>query len=104
MKHDAGLWSRRRPNQAHRPEPAGLRRQRPPERAQTSIATLVRSVLELQSYALSTNRLQVEVDIPGDLPDVDLDAPRCSRSPEPDDQRYSGVPDSRRASAGGTCG
>jgi len=48
-------------------------RQRPPERSQTSISTLVRSVLELQSYALGTNRIQVSVEIPDDLPEVDLD-------------------------------
>ncbi len=74
MKHDAGLLVQ----EADRTKRIvqnllDFARQRPPERAQTSIATLVRSVLELQSYALSTNRLQVEVDIPGDLPDVDLD-------------------------------
>ena len=48
-------------------------RQRPPERRQTNIATLVRSVLELQSYALVTNQVQVVVDIPETLPEVDLD-------------------------------
>jgi PAS domain S-box-containing protein len=48
-------------------------RQRPPERRPTSIATLVQSVMELQSYALGTNRIQVKIDIPDSLPDVDLD-------------------------------
>jgi PAS domain S-box-containing protein len=48
-------------------------RARPPERRPTSLDALVRSVLELQSYALSTNRVNVAVDIPWDLPNVDLD-------------------------------
>ena len=30
-------------------------------------------MLELQSYALNTNQVQVVVDIPDDLPEVDLD-------------------------------
>lgn len=48
-------------------------RARPPERRPTGIGVLVRSVLELQSYALSTNHIQVHVDIPATLPEVDLD-------------------------------
>ena len=48
-------------------------RARPPERRRTNIAVLVQSVLELQSYALSANQIQVKVDIPATLPDVDLD-------------------------------
>ena len=48
-------------------------RARPPERRPTSIAVLVGSVLELQSYALNTNQIQVKVDIPANLPEVDLD-------------------------------
>jgi PAS domain S-box-containing protein len=48
-------------------------RARPPERRPTSVAALVQSVLELQSYALDTNRIQVELDIPDSLPHVDLD-------------------------------
>ena len=74
MKHDAGLLVQEADRTRRIVQ--GLldfARQRPPERRQTSIAILVRSVLELQSYALSTNRVQVEVDIPEDLPEVDLD-------------------------------
>jgi PAS domain S-box-containing protein len=48
-------------------------RARPPERRPTNVAVLVQSVLELQSYALSTNQIQVKVDIPATLPEVDLD-------------------------------
>jgi PAS domain S-box-containing protein len=74
MKHDAGLLVQEADRTRRIVQ--GLldfARQRPPERRRTSIATLVRSVLELQSYALSTNRVQVVEDIPADLPEVDLD-------------------------------
>jgi PAS domain S-box-containing protein len=74
MKHDAGLLVQEADRTRRIVQ--GLldfARQRPPERRRTSIATLVRSVLELQSYALSTNRVQVVEDIPDDLPEVDLD-------------------------------
>lgn len=48
-------------------------RQRPPERYPTSIRALVDSVLELQSYSLGKGLIEAEVDIPDDLPTVDLD-------------------------------
>jgi PAS domain S-box-containing protein len=74
MKHDAGLLVQEADRTRRIVQNLlDFARQRPPERRQTNIATLVRSVLELQSYALSTNRIQVEVDIPDDLPEVDLD-------------------------------
>ncbi len=74
MKHDAGLLVQEADRTRRIVQNLlDFARQRPPERRQTNISTLVRSVLELQSYALSTNRVQVEVDIPEDLPEVDLD-------------------------------
>jgi PAS domain S-box-containing protein len=48
-------------------------RQRPPERHPTSIAALVESVLALQSYSLAAGRIDLAVDIPPDLPYVDVD-------------------------------
>jgi CheY-like chemotaxis protein len=48
-------------------------RQRPPERVQTSLPELVERVLALQSYTLGPGRIQVDVDIPADLPLVALD-------------------------------
>jgi PAS domain S-box-containing protein len=74
MKHDAGLLVQEADRTRRIVQ--GLldfARQRPPERRRASIAALVRSVLELQSYALSTNQIQVVEDIPVDLPEVDLD-------------------------------
>ena len=74
MKHDAGLLVQEADRTRRIVQNLlDFARQRPPERRQTNIATLVRSVLELQSYALSTNRVQVLVEIPDDLPEVDLD-------------------------------
>jgi len=74
MKHDAGLLVQEADRTRRIVQNLlDFARQRPPERRQTSISTLVRSVLELQSYALSTNRVQVAVEIPEDLPEVDLD-------------------------------
>jgi PAS domain S-box-containing protein len=74
MKHDAGLLvqeaDRTRRIVANLLDFA---RARPPERQPTSIAVLVQSVLELQSYALNTNKIQVKVEIPASLPLVDLD-------------------------------
>ena len=74
MKHDAGLLvqeaDRTRQIVANLLDFA---RARPPERQPTSIAVLVQSVLELQSYALNTNKIQVKVEIPTTLPLVDLD-------------------------------
>ena len=43
-------------------------RQRPPERVETELRPLIESVLGLQSYVFTRNRLQVEVSIPEDLP------------------------------------
>ncbi|MFP5343597.1 MAG: PAS domain S-box protein [Candidatus Limnocylindria bacterium] len=48
-------------------------RQRPPERHPTSIRALIDSVLTLQSYRFSRGGLDVELDIPDDLPLVELD-------------------------------
>ena len=48
-------------------------RQRPPERHPTSIRALVDSVLTLQSYSLGHGPISVEVDLPDDLPLVELD-------------------------------
>ena len=48
-------------------------RQRPPERYPTSIRALVDSVLALQSYSLGKGLIASDVDIPDDLPMVDLD-------------------------------
>jgi two-component system NtrC family sensor kinase len=48
-------------------------RQRPPERHPTSVRALVDSVLTLQSYSLSRGEIDLEVDIPDDLPPVELD-------------------------------
>jgi len=74
MKHDAGLLVQEADRTRRIVQNLlDFARQRPPERRPTSIATLVQSVLELQSYALGTNRIQVSVDIPESLPEVDLD-------------------------------
>jgi len=48
-------------------------RQRAPERHPTSIRSLVDSVLALQSASIGRGRVQVDVDIPDDLPAVALD-------------------------------
>ncbi len=48
-------------------------RARKPERRPTPLGALVQSVLDLQSYAISANQIQVEVDIPDTVPEVDLD-------------------------------
>lgn len=48
-------------------------RQRPPERHPTRLDALVRTVLELQAYNLSTGRIEVELDIPPTLPVVPID-------------------------------
>ena len=48
-------------------------RRRPPERVPTSTRALVDSVLALQSYSLASGRIAVEVDIPADLPTIDVD-------------------------------
>ena len=74
MKHDAGLLVQEADRTRRIVQNLlDFARQRPPERRPTSIATLVQSVLELQSYALGTNRIQVSVEIPESLPEVDLD-------------------------------
>jgi PAS domain S-box-containing protein len=74
MKHDAGLLVQEADRTRRIVQ--GLldfARQRPPERHSSSITALVASVLELQSYALTTNKVEVIQDIPPDLPMVDLD-------------------------------
>ena len=48
-------------------------RQRPPERHPTSIATLIDSVVTLQSYHLGAGRIELEVEVEPDLPPVELD-------------------------------
>ncbi|MGH2476438.1 MAG: PAS domain S-box protein, partial [Candidatus Limnocylindrales bacterium] len=48
-------------------------RQRPPERQPTSIRALIDSVLTLQSYSLGHGSIDVDVDLPEDLPAVELD-------------------------------
>ena len=48
-------------------------RQRPPERHPTQIATLVESVLALQSYGLAAARIRLSIDLPADLPLIDVD-------------------------------
>jgi PAS domain S-box-containing protein len=74
MKHDAGLLVQESDRTRRIVQNLlDFARQRPPERRPTSIGTLVRSVLELQSYALNTNRIQVVLDVPESLPEVDLD-------------------------------
>jgi PAS domain S-box-containing protein len=74
MKHDAGLLVQEADRTRRIVQNLlDFARARPPERRPTGIGVLVQSVLELQSYALSTNRIQVKVDIPATLPTVDLD-------------------------------
>jgi two-component system, NtrC family, sensor kinase len=74
MKHDAGLLVQET-NRTRRIVQGLLdfARARPPERWPTSISALVKSVLELQAYALSAKQVEVELDIPDTLPLVDLD-------------------------------
>ncbi len=48
-------------------------RQRPPERHATSIATLIDSVVTLQSYHLGSGRIELEMEVEPDLPPVELD-------------------------------
>ncbi len=74
MKHDAGLLVQEADRTRRIVQNLlDFARARPPERRPTSIATLVQSVLELQSYALKANQIQVSVEIPASLPEVDLD-------------------------------
>jgi PAS domain S-box-containing protein len=74
MKHDAGLLVQEADRTRRIVQNLlDFARARPPERRPTSVAVLVQSVLELQSYALSTNQIQVKVDIPATMPQVDLD-------------------------------
>jgi CheY-like chemotaxis protein len=47
--------------------------QRPPERIRTDLRPLVESVLGLQAYVLSRNRVSVELDLPSDLPQLSVD-------------------------------
>jgi CheY-like chemotaxis protein len=74
MRHDAGLLVQEADRTRRIVQNLlDFARARPPERRPTSIGTLVQSVLELQSYALNANRIQVKVEIPTTLPEVDLD-------------------------------
>jgi CheY-like chemotaxis protein len=74
MRHDAGLLVQEADRTRRIVQNLlDFARARPPERRPTSIRALVQSVLELQSYALNANQIQVKIDIPATLPDVDLD-------------------------------
>jgi two-component system NtrC family sensor kinase len=74
MKHDAGLLVQEADRTRRIVQNLlDFARSRPPERRPTSISVLVHSVLELQSYALNTNQIEVKVEIPDSLPEVDLD-------------------------------
>ena len=74
MRHDAGLLVQEADRTRRIVQNLlDFARARPPERRPTGIGVLVQSVLELQSYALNTNAIQVKVDIPTTIPDVDLD-------------------------------
>ncbi len=74
MKHDAGLLVQEADRTRRIVQNLlDFARARQPERRPTSINVLVQSVLELQSYALNTNQIQVAVDIAAALPEVDLD-------------------------------
>jgi two-component system NtrC family sensor kinase len=74
MKHDAGLLVQEADRTRRIVQNLlDFARARPPERRPTSISVLVQSVLELQSYALNTNQIQVKVEVPATLPEVDLD-------------------------------
>ncbi|HSH21529.1 MAG TPA: ATP-binding protein, partial [Candidatus Caenarcaniphilales bacterium] len=48
-------------------------RQRRPERQPASLKRLLERTLELHSYALGTGRIAVHLDLPDDLPPVDVD-------------------------------
>jgi PAS domain S-box-containing protein len=74
MRHDAGLLVQESDRTRRIVQSLlDFARQRPPERRPASISALIQSVLELQSYALSTNHIEVAVDIPATIPDIDLD-------------------------------
>ncbi len=48
-------------------------RQRPPERHPTALVALVDSVLALQSYSLTSGQIELSLDVPPDLPLIDVD-------------------------------
>jgi PAS domain S-box-containing protein len=48
-------------------------RQRPPERAPTSLKSLVERTLDLHAYALGAESITVDQHIPDDLPPIDVD-------------------------------
>lgn len=50
-------------------------RPRPPERTPTSVRALVDAVLVLHGYSLLASTIEVDLDVPADLPQVELDRP-----------------------------
>ena len=50
-------------------------RPRPPERTPTSIRALVDAVLLLHGYRLLSSAVEIDLDVPADLPQVELDRP-----------------------------
>jgi PAS domain S-box-containing protein len=48
-------------------------RQRPPRRVATNLGALIRRVVELQAYSLSSAGVTVETEVPDDLPPVEVD-------------------------------
>lgn len=49
-------------------------RQRPPERRPSSVRQLVDRTLQLHAYALGAARIDVELEVPEDLPRIDVDS------------------------------
>lgn len=74
LKHDASLLIQES-NRTRRivQNLLDFARQRPPERHPTPLRALVQSILDLQSYAISAARVEIELDIPDDLPPIPLD-------------------------------
>ena len=48
-------------------------RRRPPERVATSVRALIESVLALHSYGIASTNISLDLDLPPDLPPVDVD-------------------------------
>ena len=61
------------PDEGDRPEPPRLRPAAAARAGRSELRPLVDSVLGLQSYIFSRNRLEVEIDIPRDLPRLAID-------------------------------